>query len=144
MGLAAGCSCCLVTGSVAGILGTFGLGMPWIYSEPVIFTTAMGLVTYGLVRLGGWRAAWPVPVGALVLWGGPRVLRALAEEIPFHGVNLRFIPAYLVTLAGIGLVLWSFPRAYRAARAAREAAPPAEPPAPPAAPPVLEGAGTAV
>jgi hypothetical protein len=115
MAVAAGCNCCMVTGALAGILGTVGFGMPWIYSEPVIFWTAMGLVTYGLFRVGGWRPAALVPVGALVIWGGPQVLRALWPDMMLQDVNLRFIPAFLVVLAGLGLILYGFVLAYRLA-----------------------------
>lgn len=125
MAFAAGCTCCMATGSLVGIVGTFGLGLPWLYEMEIVFFAAMALVTYGLYRMAGWRAAWLAPAGALVLWGGPEILRALWEEMPLFGVNMRFLPAYLVSLAGIGLVFAGFVRAYRlaAGEAVRETLP---------------------
>lgn len=139
MGFAAGCTCCMATGSLVGLLGTFGIGMPWIYTQPVVFFGAMALVTWGLWRMAGWRTAAFAPAGALVLWGGPDVLRSIAEEMPLFGVNMRWAPAYLITLAGIGIVMFGFVRAYRvaAAEAACEVPPP--PAVPPAREPVMAG-----
>lgn len=117
MAVGAGCTCCMVTGSLAGLLGTLGIGLPWIYSQPVIFVGAMGLVTYGLWRMAGWRAAGLVPVGATVVWGGPKLLAMIAEEMPLFGVNVRWAPAWLITLAGLGIVFYGFVRAYRIASA---------------------------
>ncbi|MBW3534801.1 MAG: hypothetical protein KY453_06210, partial [Gemmatimonadetes bacterium] len=117
MAVAAGCTCCMVTGALAGLLGTVGIGLPWIYSQPVIFVAAMGLVTYGLWRMAGWKAAGLVPVGALVAWGGPELLAMVAEEMLLFGINMRWAPAYLITVAGLGIVFYGFVRAYRIASA---------------------------
>lgn len=139
MAFAAGCTCCMATGSLVGIVGTFGLGLPWLYEMEIVFFAAMALVTYGLYRMAGWRAAWLAPAGALVLWGGPEILRRLWEEMPLFGVNMRFLPAYLVSLAGIGLVFAGFVRAYRlaAGEVAYEVSPP--PVRPPAVVPEMVG-----
>lgn len=141
MGFAAGCTCCMATGSLAGLLGTMGIGLPWIYDSSIIFFGAMALVTYGLWSMAGWRAAAWAPAGALVLWGAGDLLRAIAEDMPLWGVNMRWAPAYLFSLIGVGLVMTGFVQAYRIARAgaASDAPPPPAVPEPSTREPALTG-----
>lgn len=113
--LATGCSCCLVTGAVAGLAVTGGASAPLVESTPVLFWTGLAVVTVALFRLGGARAAAWVPAGGLIVKYGPEVLK-LTGDWTAAGVNLRSFGAYLVTIAGTGLIMYGFASAFQAAR----------------------------
>lgn len=112
--LAAGCTCCMVTGALAGLAVTGGASTAFQSSHP-IFWTGMALVALGLFRLGGWRAAAFVPVGALIVEFGTDPL-ALTGDWLVGDANLRSYPSYLITLLGTGTILYGFAVAYRRAR----------------------------
>lgn len=130
--LATGCGCCLVTGAVAGIATTAGANPSFIQPGSVLFWSGMSMAAAGLYALGGWRALLWVPVGAAVIRFGPDVLR-MAGDAMVAGANLRAFGAYLVTIAGAGLVMHAFAVAYRRAWTtdrAREHRPGVQAPAP--------------
>src|SRR5919199_1844961 len=53
MVLATGCTCCMVTGALAGMAVTAGASAAYFESMPLIFWTGMLAVAAGLYRLGG-------------------------------------------------------------------------------------------
>lgn len=112
--VATGCGCCMVTGAVAGTAVTAGANLSFIAPSTAIHWTGLTMIAVGLFWLGGWRAAAWVPAGALVLEYGPKLLR-LTGDWTVNGVALRFAPAYLLTLAGTGLIMYGFAVAYRRA-----------------------------
>lgn len=112
---ATGCTCCLVTGAVAGLAVTAGASASVVESTPLLFWAGLAVVAAGLFRLGGVRAAMWVPVGGLVVKYGPELLKLTADGTA-GGVSLRFVPSYLITLAGTGLIMYGFAAAYRVAR----------------------------
>lgn len=114
--LATGCGCCMVTGAVAGIATTAGASVSYIQPGTVLFWSGMSLAAAGVYALGGWRALVWVPVGAAVIRFGPDLLRA-AGDLMVAGANLRAFGAYLVTIAGAGVVMHAFAVAYRRAEA---------------------------
>ena len=111
--LATGCTCCLVDGAVAGMAVTAGASAAF-ESTPMIYWSALGAVALGLYRLGGVRAAMWVPIGAAVVKFGPSALKLTGDWMA-AGVNLRFIPSYLLTVAGAAIILYGFVVAYRTA-----------------------------
>lgn len=112
--LATGCTCCVVTGAVAG-LGATG-GMSVMQSTPLLFWSGLAVVAAGLFRLGGWRAAAWVPAGGLVIEYGSELLK-LTGDWMVGTANMRSFASYLLTIVGAGIVLYGFVVAYRAARA---------------------------
>lgn len=120
--LATGCTCCMVTGAVAGLAVTGGASASVVESTPILFWTGLALVAGGLFRLGGARAALWVPAGGLVVKYGPELLRVTTGDWMVSGVNLRFLPAYLITIAGTGAIMYGFAVAYRSAQAKADAA----------------------
>ncbi|MGI8548834.1 MAG: hypothetical protein ACR2M1_16170 [Gemmatimonadaceae bacterium] len=112
--LATGCTCCLVDGAVAGMAVTAGASAAF-ESTPMIYWSALGAVAIGLYRLGGVRAAAWVPVGGLIVKYAPSALK-LTGDWMVAGVNLRFIPSYLLTVVGSAVILYGFAVAYRGAR----------------------------
>jgi len=121
MALATGCTCCLVDGAVAGMAVTAGASAAF-ESTPLLFWTGLAAVALGLYRLGGVRAALWVPAGGVIIKYLPRAL-AVTGNWMVAGVNLRFIPNYLITIAGVAVILYGFAVAYRPARETeREAA----------------------
>jgi len=113
--LATGCTCCMVTGAVAGMAATAGANVSLVESSPLLFWAGLTLAAAGLLRLGGLRAALWVPAGGLIVKYGPEVLR-LTGDWMVAGVNLRFLPSYLITMAGTGAIMFGFSVAYEAAR----------------------------
>ncbi|MDQ3222896.1 MAG: hypothetical protein M3Q75_05385 [Gemmatimonadota bacterium] len=112
--LATGCSCCLMTGAVAGLAVTAGASAPLVESTPLLFWSGLAAVSAGLFRLGGLRAALWVPAGGLIVKYGPEVLK-LSGDWVISGVNLRFLPSYLVTIAGTGAIMYGFAVAHQVA-----------------------------
>jgi hypothetical protein len=115
--LATGCTCCVVTGAVAGLGATGGASV--VQSTPLLFWTGLAIVAVGLYRLGGMRAAVWVPAGGLVVEYGPELLKLTGDWI-VGGANLRAFPSYLISIAGAGLILYGFVVAYGAARSQKE------------------------
>lgn len=120
MTLATGCTCCMVTGAVAGMAVTAGASTAF-ESTPIIFWTGLAIVAGGLYRLGGLRAAALVPVGGLVIRYGPELLKLTGDWMA-AGVNFRFLPSYLTTVAGAGIILYGFAVAFSAARSPADVA----------------------
>lgn len=114
--LATGCTCCMVTGAMAGMGVTAGASMQ-LEQVPVLFWTGLAVIAVGLFRLGGVRAALWVPVGGLIVRYGP----LLFGSVKTSGVNPLAFPKYFVTLAGTGAIMYGFAVAYRAVRTARTA-----------------------
>lgn len=113
MALATGCTCCLVDGALAGMAVTAGASTA-LETTPLLFWAALAVVATGLYRLGGVRAAVWVPLGGLIVKYGPTPLK-LAGDWMVAGVNLRFVPSYLITVAGVAVILYGFVVAYRRA-----------------------------
>lgn len=124
--LATGCTCCMFTGALAGLAVTGGASGTYFESMPLIFWSGMAIVAASLFRMGGWRAAAWVPVGAVVVDLGPDVLR-LTGDWMWLGVNLRSFAQYPLTVVGAGLILYGFVVAYRGARPRAAAPAPAAP-----------------
>lgn len=114
--LATGCTCCMVTGAVAGMAVTGGASVAYFNSMPLLFWLGLTVVAAGLFRLGGWQAAAFVPLGGLIIKYAPKGL-ALTGDWLVAGANLRSYASYALTLAGTGLIMYGFAVAYRRARA---------------------------
>lgn len=111
--LSTGCSCCLFTGALAGMSVTSG-APTLIQSSPVIFWTGIAIVSFGLFRMAGPRAAVWAPVGAVVIRYAPELLR-LTGDWMVGPANLRTFPSFMITITGAGLILYGFVVAYRIA-----------------------------
>jgi hypothetical protein len=112
--LATGCGCCLVTQGMAGMAVAAGASSALIAPSTGLQIVGWLVVALGLYRLGGWRAAIWVPVGALLIRGVPALLDLTGDWMvgPF---NLRKWAVWLVTLAGTSVIVWGFVAAYRRA-----------------------------
>jgi hypothetical protein len=111
MAIATGCTCCVVTGAIAGIAWTAGASAA-IESTPILFWGALTVVAVGLYRLGGWKAAMWVPAGGIIVKYAPEALK-LTGDVLVGTVNLRFIPSYIMTVIGVGVIMYGFAKAYR-------------------------------
>ena len=120
--LATGCGCCMVTGAVAGMAATAGADPTFVQPSTVLHYTGLAMVAVGLVWLGGWRAAIWVPLAALLIDAGPKALKLTGDWL-VAGVNLRFIPSYLITVAGGGVLMFGFATAHRLAAVRTREAP---------------------
>ena len=117
--VASGCSCCMVTGAVAGLAVTAGGSQAVFLSMPSVFAAGLAVAAIGLVRMGGMRTLpWLVAGGLLTRFGG-RGLQLIGDW-NVGDVNLRFIPGYLVYLLGAALVMKAWAVAYQPAEAAVE------------------------
>lgn len=121
MALATGCTCCLVEGALAGMAVTAGASAG-LETTPVIFWGALAIVAAGLFKLGGWRAAMWVPAGGIIIKYSAEALKITAGDWMVSGVNLRFAPSYLLSIAGVLVVLYGFKRAYWKAERSAEPA----------------------
>lgn len=121
MAVATGCTCCVVTGAVAGIAFTTGASV--FETTPILFWGGLTAVAIGLYRLGGLRAAILVPAGGVIIKYAPNVIK-LAGDYMVGPVNLRFIPSYLITVAGAAVITYGFAVAYRRSQAVVEPAAP--------------------
>lgn len=115
---ATGCTCCMVTGAVSGMAVTAGASAAHFESMPLIFWTGLALVALGLFRLGGVRPVIWVAAGGLIVRYAPELLK-LTGDWMVAGVNLRFIPHYLLYLTGAAVILYGFVVAYETARSGR-------------------------
>jgi hypothetical protein len=108
--LATGCSCCMVTGAIAGLGVTAG-GSPTLFHGFTYFT-GIGLAAVGLLMLGGFR---PIPwliAGGVIGHYGSSMLSIFGNWM-VGDVNLRFIPGYFMYLIGAGLILKAWAVAFQ-------------------------------
>lgn len=113
--LATGCTCCMITGAAAGLLVAAGGTTGMFLATPLVFLSGLAVAAAGLFALAGWRPVLFVAAGGVVTSLGPGLLRQTGDWM-WQGVNLRFIPGYLVYLAGAALVLQGFAFAYSVAK----------------------------
>lgn len=111
MALAAGCTCCLVDGAVAGMMVTAGASTLF-ETIPFLFWTGLAVSAFGLYRLGGLNAAKWVPAGGLIIKYAPTLMKTIGPW-KVAGVDLQFLPNYMLTLVGVGVILYGFAVAYR-------------------------------
>jgi len=100
--VATGCSCCMVTGAIAGLGVTAGAS-PTLFHGFTYFA-GIALTALGLLMLGGLR---PIPwliAGGLIGRYGSDMLSIFGDWM-VGDVNLRFIPGYFMYLVGAGLLL---------------------------------------
>ena len=113
--VASGCSCCMITGAVAG-LGATAAGGPAVFmTTPTVYWTGIAIAAAGLARLAGFRPLPWLIAGALLTQFGGRGLQLLGDWM-VGGVNLRFIPGYAIYLLGAGLVMKAWAVAYEPIR----------------------------
>lgn len=112
--LATGCSCCMVTGAVAGMAVTAGASAAHVQASPLLFWGGLAAVAAGLFRLGGIRPVAWVAAGGIIVKFMPEVLR-LTGDWMVADVNLRALPSYLLMLAGTAVILGGFVVAYQVA-----------------------------
>lgn len=109
--VASGCSCCMVTGAVAGLAVTAGGSKGLFLSNPVVFFSGIALAAVGLAMLRGVRPLpWLIAGAVVTRWGGNAL--GLLGDWMVGDVNLRFIPGYLIYLIGAGLVMTAWAVAY--------------------------------
>lgn len=108
--LATGCSCCMVTGAIAG-LGVTASGSPTLFHGFTYFA-GIGLAAVGLLILGGIRPLPWLLAGGLIGHYGSSILSIFGNWM-VGDVNLRFIPGYLMYLLGAGLILKAWAVAYQ-------------------------------
>jgi len=108
--LATGCSCCMVTGAIAGLGVTIG-GNPNLFHGFTYFA-GIGLAAVGLLILGGFRPLPWLIAGGLIAHYGSNILSIFGNWM-LGDVNLRFIPGYLMYLIGAGLILNAWAVAYQ-------------------------------
>ncbi len=113
MAAATGCSCCMVTGALTGLIAS--AGMPWIYGQSYVFFAGAALVAVGLWKLGGIKPVFLALAGAVITYGGPKLLGWALPELMISGISFRFIPGYAVYLIGAATMIGSFAVAYRKA-----------------------------
>ncbi len=111
--LATGCSCCMVTGAVAGMAVTAGASSALVQSSPFLFWLGLAIVAVGLFRLGGVAAAIWVPVGGAVVKYAPKLLK-LTDLWMVGGVDLQSVANFVIYAVGTGIILYGFAVAYRA------------------------------
>lgn len=119
--LATGCTCCLVEGALAGMAVTAGASAG-LETTPLIFWGALAAVAVGLFRLGGWRAAMWVPAGGIIIKYAGDALKVTTGDWMFGAINMRFIPSYLLSIAGVIVILYGFTIAYRKSQVGAEPA----------------------
>jgi hypothetical protein len=126
--LATGCQCCLVTGAAAGLIVAMGGTPSFFMGGPAVFIAGLAIAATGLVALAGWRPLLPLAAGGVVYVLGPKAIQ-LAPNLMYEGVNLRFIPGYLVYLIGASIIMIAFGVAYQFAseRRAQPAVPEPDP-----------------
>lgn len=113
--LATGCSCCMVTGAVAGLAVTAGGDAALWVKQPIVFFSGIVIAGIALARMAGFRPVPWVVAGAIVTRFGGEALQPLGDWMA-GDVNLRFIPGYAIYLIGAGLVVKAWAVAYEPAR----------------------------
>jgi len=112
MAVATGCTCCLVEGAIAGMAVTTGASAA-LENTPLIFWSALAVVAVGLYRLGGWRAAMWVPAGGIIIKYAASTLKPVTDGWVMAGVKMSFVPTYLLSIAGVAVIVYGFVKAYR-------------------------------
>lgn len=116
---ATGCSCCMVTGAIAGLAVTAG-GNPGLFLKyGSMYFTGIAVAAIGLAMFRGFR---PIPwliAGAIVTRFGGDALKVLGDWM-VGDVNMRFIPGYIMYLIGAGLVMKAWAVAYEPVTEAEE------------------------
>lgn len=111
MTLATGCSCCLVSGAVAGMAITAGASATPFESMQLVYWTGLAAAVGGLYRLAGVKsAAWAL-VGGIV---AREAIGIPLARVP--GVNYLQFAKYLLAFAGTLTMAYAFAVAYRTAR----------------------------
>lgn len=117
--LATGCNCCMVTGAAAGLIVTAGGSMDVFLPHPVVYVSGLAVAAVGLIRMAGLGPLPWIVAGGFVTELGPAALR-VAGDWMVGGVNLRFIPGYMVYLLGAALIVKAWAVAYEPVRARAE------------------------
>ena len=124
--LATGCSCCMVTGAIAGLGVTAGAS-PTLFHGLTYFA-GIALAAIGLLMLRGFRPIpWLIAGGLIGQYGGS--ISSVFGNWMVGDVNLRFIPGYFIYLIGAGLILKAWAVAYEPVIEKAEVAPIAPEPA---------------
>lgn len=105
-GAAAGCSCCVASGGIAGFAVALGFTIPDPpLADGIFYVPLMAVAAVAMYRFAGGRWALLVAAGALLAFGGDEVLKILPDAV-------ELLPRLVVTLAGTALVVWAFGRAF--------------------------------
>ncbi len=108
---ATGCSCCMVTGAIAGMLVTAGGSKSVFLVNPTVFFSGIAIAAVGLALIRGVRPLpWLLAGAVITRWGGNAL--KLTGDWMVGTVNLRFIPGYMIYLIGAGLVMTAWAVAY--------------------------------
>ncbi len=113
MAAATGCSCCMVTGALTGLIAS--AGMPGIYGQSYVFFAGAALITFSLWKLGGFKPAILAMTGAAMTYGGPKVFAWAVPDLIIRGASFKFIPGYAIYFVGAATMMASFVVAYRLA-----------------------------
>lgn len=123
---ATGCTCCMVTGAIAGLAVTAGGPKTIFLSNPTVFFFGIAVAAVGLALLRGVRPLpWLIAGSIVTRWGG-NALKLLGDW-NLGDVNMRFIPGYLVYLIGAGLIMTAWAVAYEPVRTEEQMTPVGEP-----------------
>ena len=110
--LATGCSCCMVTGAVAG-LGVSAGASPALFHGFSYFAGII-LAAVGLFLLGGWRPLpWLIAGGIIGRYAS--TMSTVLGTWMVGDVNLRFVATYLLYLVGAALIMKAWAVAYEPA-----------------------------
>lgn len=121
---AAGCSCCMATGAMVWLGAAGGMAVPPSpYADGVPFVLFVAVALAGVYRLAGARPMLIALGGATVALLGDEALKPLLAD------DIERFPRLLVTLAGMGVVMWGVSRAFVQARCPLPAAQPQREPA---------------
>lgn len=113
MAVATGCSCCMVTGSITALIAS--AGMPGVYGQSYVYFAGAAIVAGALWKLGGLKPALIALTGAVITYGGQKLLTWGMPELIIRGANFKFVPGYLIYFLGAGTMIGSFVVAYRRA-----------------------------
>jgi hypothetical protein len=108
--VATGCSCCMITGAIAGLGVTAGASPNPFHGYT--YLVGIGLATIGLLMLGGVRPLPWVIAGGLIGQYGSSLLSIFGNWM-VGDVDLRFIPTYFLYLIGASLILKAWAVAYQ-------------------------------
>lgn len=117
-GAAAGCSCCVNSGAIAGLAVAAGATLPGApLVDGIPYVLFMAVAIYGLHRLAGRRYALVALAGAVLAFGGDEGLKPLMDG------RIELIARLAVSGAGTALVVWAFARAFGSSRRPTESQP---------------------
>lgn len=128
MAVATGCTCCLVTGSTAGLAITLGASAS-LQTTPTIFWVAVVVIAIGIFQLGGIRAVAWVGAGAVLVRAGLDWINAAFGHPKLGPIEPLFVLKWSLMIGGYAVIMYAFARAYQLA-AERQPAGPALAPAP--------------